>query len=119
LCGDPEDVAELIEELDRLQATETGIILKIENRLAVEALPQILLTAMARPVVAVMVARGDLGVEIGLERMAEIQEEILWICEAAHVPVIWATQVLESLVKRGMPSRAEVTDAAMSGQPNA
>ncbi len=112
----PEDVAELIEELDRLQATETGIILKIENRLAVEALPQILLTAMARHVVAVMVARGDLGVEIGLERMAEIQEEILWICEAAHVPVIWATQVLESLVKRGMPSRAEVTDAAMSGR---
>ncbi len=48
--------------------------------------------------------------------MAEIQEQILWICEAAHVPVIWATQVLESLVKRGLPSRAEVTDAAMSGR---
>ena len=63
-----------------------------------------------------MVARGDLGVEIGFERMAEIQEQILWICEAAHVPVIWATQVLESLVKRGLPSRAEVTDAAMSGR---
>ena len=112
----PEDVAELIRELDRLGATETGIILKIENRRAVEALPQILLTAMGRRVTAVMVARGDLGVEIGFERMAEIQEEILWICEAAHVPVIWATQVLESLVKRGLPSRAEVTDAAMSGR---
>jgi pyruvate kinase len=112
----PEDVAELIRELDRLEATTTGIILKIENRPAVEALPRILLTAMGRPVVAVMVARGDLGVEIGFERMAEIQEEILWICEAAHVPVIWATQVLESLVKRGLPSRAEVTDAAMSGR---
>ncbi len=112
----PEDVAELIRELDRLGATETGIILKIENRPAVESLPQILLTAMGRPVTAVMVARGDLGVEIGFERMAEIQEQILWICEAAHVPVIWATQVLESLVKRGLPSRAEVTDAAMSGR---
>jgi pyruvate kinase len=112
----PEDVAELIQELDRLGAAETGIILKIENRPAVEALPRILLTAMRRPVVAVMVARGDLGVEIGFERMAEIQEQILWICEAAHVPVIWATQVLESLVKRGLPSRAEVTDAAMSGR---
>jgi pyruvate kinase len=112
----PEDVAELIRELDRLGATQTGIILKIENRPAVEALPQILLTAMGRPVTAVMVARGDLGVEIGFERMAEIQEQILWICEAAHVPVIWATQVLESLVKRGLPSRAEVTDAAMSGR---
>jgi pyruvate kinase len=113
----PEDVAELIREFDRLGATQTHVILKIENRAAVEALPRILLTAMGRPTVtAVMVARGDLGVEIGFERMAEIQEQILWICEAAHVPVIWATQVLESLVKRGMPSRAEVTDAAMSGR---
>ena len=112
----PEDVAELIAELDRLEAKKTGIILKIENRRAVEDLPRILLTAMGRPMTAVMVARGDLGVEIGFERMAEIQEQILWICEAAHVPVIWATQVLESLVKRGLPSRAEVTDAAMSGR---
>jgi pyruvate kinase len=112
----PDDVAELIQELGRLGATRTGIILKIENRPAVEALPRILLTAMGRPVTAVMVARGDLGVEIGFERMAEIQEQILWICEAAHMPVIWATQVLESLVKRGLPSRAEVTDAAMSGR---
>ena len=45
--------------------------------------------------------------------MAEVQEEILWICEAAHLPVIWATQVLESLAKKGHPSRAEITDAAM------
>jgi pyruvate kinase len=112
----PEDVTELTRELDRLGATQTEIILKIENRAAVEALPRILLTAMRRPVTAVMVARGDLGVEIGFERMAEIQEQILWICEAAHVPVIWATQVLESLAKRGLPSRAEVTDAAMSGR---
>lgn len=43
-----------------------------------------------------------------------MQEEILWLCEAAHVPVIWATQVLENLVKKGRPSRAEMTDAAMS-----
>jgi pyruvate kinase len=61
-----------------------------------------------------MIARGDLAVEIGYERLSEIQEEILWLCEAAHVPVIWATQVLESLVKRGMPSRGEFTDAAMA-----
>jgi pyruvate kinase len=46
--------------------------------------------------------------------MAEIQEEIMWICEAAHVPVIWATQVFENFVKTGQPTRAEVTDAAMS-----
>jgi len=63
--------------------------------------------------VGVMIARGDLAVEVGWERLAEAQEEILWICEAAHVPVIWATQVLENLAKKGVPSRAEITDAAM------
>ena len=46
-------------------------------------------------------------------RQTEVQEEVLWFCEAARVPVIWATQVLESLAKRGIPSRAEITDAAM------
>ena len=55
-------------------------------------------------------------VEMGFERLAEVQEQILWLCEAAHVPVIWATQVLESRAKKGLPSRAEVTDAAMSGR---
>ena len=106
-----------MQELGRLGATQTGIILKIENRPAVEALPRILLTAMGRPVTAVMVARGDLGVEIGFERMAEIQEQILWICEAAHVPVIWATQVLARVLgqaRSAISSRGK--DAAMSGR---
>lgn len=40
----------------------------------------------------------------------------MWLCEAGHVPVIWATQVLDTLAKTGRPSRAEVTDAAMSGR---
>ena len=52
-----------------------------------------------------MIARGDLAVEIGYRRMAEIQEELLWLCEAAHVPVIWATQVLDSFVKKGVRHR--------------
>jgi pyruvate kinase len=60
-----------------------------------------------------MIARGDLAVECGYQRLAEVQEELLWICEAAHLPAIWATQVLEGLAKNGVPSRAEVTDAAM------
>ena len=61
-----------------------------------------------------MIARGDLAAEIGFERLAEVQEEIMWACEAAHIPVIWATQVLDSLARTGQPSRAEVTDAAMA-----
>lgn len=109
----PEDVAALQAELARLRATEIGIVLKIETQSAFEHLPAILLQAMQSSHVGVMIARGDLAVECGWERLAEAQEEILWICEAAHVPVIWATQVLENLAKRGVPSRAEITDAAM------
>lgn len=72
-----------------------------------------LIAAKAAKSAGIMIARGDLAVECGYERLAEVQEEILWIAEAAHTPVIWATQVLESLAKTGLPSRAEVTDAAM------
>src|SRR5262249_10808638 len=76
-------------------------------------LPEILMEALRSRAVGVMIARGDLAVECGYQRLAEIQEEILWICEAAHIPVIWATQVLESLAKTGTTSRSEITDAAM------
>jgi pyruvate kinase len=61
-----------------------------------------------------MIARGDLAVEVGFERLAELQEEILWLCEASHVPAVWATQVLDGLARTGIPTRAEVTDAAAS-----
>lgn len=46
--------------------------------------------------------------------IAQIQEEILWLCEAAHIPIVWATQVLETLSKKGRPSRAEIIDATMA-----
>ena len=94
-------------------AVRPAIVLKIETRRGFENLPSMLLAAMRSPCCGVMIARGDLAVECGFERLAEVQEEILWICEAAHVPVIWATQVLETLAKEGLPSRAEITDAAM------
>lgn len=110
----PEDVADLIAELERLDARNVGIVLKVETRAAFESLPQMLFEAMRWDAVGVMIARGDLAVEVGFGRLAEVQEEILWLCEAAHIPVIWATQVLDGLAKKGVPSRAEVTDAAMS-----
>lgn len=69
-------------------------MLKIETRAAFDNLPSLLLTAMAAPSLGVMIARGDLAVEVGYERLAEVQEEMLWLCQAAHVPVIWATQGL-------------------------
>lgn len=109
----PEDVLLLQSELERRGGEHLGVVLKIETRQGFENLPRILLASLRRPPVGVMLARGDLAVEVGFERLAEVQEEILWLCEAAHVPVIWATQVLEGLAKTGSPSRAEVTDAAM------
>lgn len=109
-----DDVLALCDALAERSAGHIGIVLKIETQRGFEQLPDILLTALRRYPLGVMIARGDLAVECGWERLAEVQEEILWLCEAAHVPVIWATQVLETLAKKGQPSRAEITDAAMS-----
>ncbi|MGZ8453453.1 MAG: pyruvate kinase, partial [Candidatus Binatia bacterium] len=109
----PSDVELLLNALDRVHGNHLGIVLKIETRKAFERLPSLILTAMRSPNIGVMIARGDLAVECGYERTGELQEEIMWIAEAAHVPVIWATQVLETLAKKGQPSRAEITDAGM------
>jgi pyruvate kinase len=109
-----EDVARLQSELAARGGAHLGILLKIETRRAFEELPRLLLACMRTGRFGVMIARGDLAIECGYERLAEIQEEILWIAEAAHAPVVWATQVLETLAKTGVPSRAEVTDAAMA-----
>ncbi len=107
------DVETLRDHLRELGAPDLGIVLKIETRRGFENLPELLFSAMAGKAAGVMIARGDLAVECGYERLAEVQEEILWAAEAAHMPVIWATQVLETLAKTGLPSRAEITDAAM------
>jgi pyruvate kinase len=110
----PQDLDDLSVELG--EASKIPIILKIETPEAVKNLPALLFRGMKERNLGVMIARGDLAVEIGFERMSEVQEEILWICEAAHVPVIWATQVLESMNKSGLASRSEVTDAAHASQ---
>jgi len=109
-----DDVTTLFAALARMGGERLGLVLKIETRRAFQQLPQLILTAMAHRRVGVMIARGDLAVESGYERLAELQEETLWLCEAGHLPVIWATQVLEQLAKTGRPSRAEISDAALS-----
>lgn len=110
----PDDVRALHDALEELGRSSIGVVLKIETRAGFENLPRLLLEGMRRPPLGVMIARGDLAVEVGFERLAELQEEILWLCEASHVPAIWATQVLDTLARTGVPSRAEVTDAAAS-----
>jgi pyruvate kinase len=103
-----------LEERSGENAQKIAIVAKIETQQAVHNLPELIVAAAGKHPFGVMIARGDLAVEIGYQRLAEIQEEILWLCEAAHIPVVWATQVLENLVSKGTPSRAEMTDAAMA-----
>ncbi len=110
-----DDVEELLSELEKWDAVnKLSIILKIETRLAFDNLVEILLAALKVKYIGVMIARGDLAVETGWDSISKVQEEILAMCGAAHVPVVWATQVLESFAKEGLPSRAEITDATAS-----
>jgi pyruvate kinase len=113
-----DDIALMQDELAKRRPDwrRLGIVAKVETALAVKNLPEIIVRAAGRQPFGVMIARGDLAVAIGFERLAEMQEEILWLCEAAHVPVIWATQVLEEMVKSGLPTRGEMTDAAMAAR---
>jgi pyruvate kinase len=107
-----DDIRYVLERIEAAGASNLGLLLKIETRQGFENLPAILLMAMRHRRLGVMIARGDLAVEVGFERLSEVPRQILALCEAAHVPSIWATQVLETLAKTGHPSRAEVTDAA-------
>jgi pyruvate kinase len=113
----PADIELLQQELNKRcenRLSPPAIVAKIETAIAVTHLPELIVYAAGKGSFGVMIARGDLAVQIGYQRLTEIQEEMLWICEAAHIPVIWATQVLENLVKDGIPSRGEMSDVAMS-----
>ena len=108
------DVALVGERIRAAGKPGFGMILKLETRGVLRNLPRILFEALKYDPVGLMIARGDLAVELSFERLAEIQEELLCFGEACHLPVIWATQVLDSAAQTGIPTRAEVTDAAMA-----
>jgi len=108
-----QDITELRRML-RQHAPNTGLMIKLETPEAFRHFPDILFELMRHQNVGVMIARGDLGLSMGFDRLSEVQEEVLWLCEAAGIPVVWATQVLEKMVKKGLPSRPEITDAAMA-----
>ena len=99
------DIEHVLGCLAAAGATHLGPVLKIETREAFEYLLSIVLTAMRHPRLGVMIARGALAVELGFERLSEVPRQILALCEAAHVPALWTTQVLGTLAKTGQPSR--------------
>ena len=108
----PEDIKILTKELLQLGYPDFGIIAKIETRNAIYNLSKILLAGLDVPKFGILIARGDLAVEIGYENLSQVQEDILCLCNAAHIPVILATQILETLAKSGLPTRAEIIDAS-------
>jgi pyruvate kinase len=109
----PEDIFNLHKELSTLNHADFGIVTKIETAEAVHNLAKILIVGLELPKFAVLIARGDLAVEIGFGNLAFVQEDILCLCEASHIPVILATQILESLAESGLCTRPEITDAVM------
>lgn len=102
----PEDVEELRALLKEKNST-AKIISKIEKPEALEHLREIILASDA-----VMVARGDLGVELPLEQVPMIQKRIIRMCIHRAKPVIIATQMMESMIERTRPNRSEITDVA-------
>jgi len=100
---DVEDVQAILDE----RGSKVKIIAKIENRQGVENLPEILDAAFG-----VMVARGDLGIEIPAAEVPAIQKQIINACVKRAKPVITATQLLHSMIENPRPTRAEVSDVA-------
>jgi len=108
----PADIECLKEMLRARGRGDAGIIAKIETKKGVRNLPFLLLSLMPWPNSGIMLARGDLAIEVGFEKLPKVQSEVLDLCEAAHIPVIYATQILENMMKKNLPSRAEIIDAS-------
>ena len=102
-----EAVEEIRELLIKHNAKNVGIIAKIENMEGVDNIESIVKVADG-----IMVARGDLGVEVPAWNVPHMQKEIIRICNEHYKPVITATQMLDSMMRNPRPTRAEVTDVA-------
>ncbi len=101
--GDVHVVRELLESA----GARIPVIAKIEKPMALDHIPEILSVSDG-----LMVARGDLGIELGVEKIPVIQKKLIWMANRNRVPVITATQMLESMMNHPRPLRAEVSDVA-------
>jgi pyruvate kinase len=99
----PEDIT----EVKKIVRGRAGVMAKIEKPQAIDRLPEIVEVADA-----IMVARGDLGVEMPVERVPGLQKQMTRLARRAGKPVVIATQMLESMIQSPVPTRAEVSDVA-------
>jgi pyruvate kinase len=106
----PQDLKKLADYLGSLTDRSIGIVAKIETKESIRHLTNIIFEGMDFKHFGIMIARGDLAVELGYSKLARVQQDILDLCRAAHLPVIWATGVLEKMTKKGIPARTELTD---------
>ncbi|HHW94347.1 MAG TPA: pyruvate kinase [Mogibacterium sp.] len=102
-----EDIIEIKKILEKNDGEKIKIIAKIENQEGVDNIAEILEVSDG-----IMIARGDLGVEVPIEQMPILQREIIKACNKTSKPVIIATQMLDSMMRNPRPTRAEVTDVA-------
>ena len=102
----PDDVREL-KEIIRSRDSDIAVVSKIEKPEALDRIEEIVKESDA-----IMIARGDLGVEMHVEEVPHIQKEIIEICGRLNRPVVVATQMLESMIENATPTRAEVSDVA-------
>lgn len=103
----PEDIIALKSFLAKHNALDTPVIAKIEKPQAIENLE-----AIVNQCDGIMVARGDLGVEMSPERVPFLQKQIISLCNQKSIPVITATQMLDSMIRNPRPTRAEASDVA-------
>ena len=102
--GTADDIVRIKSEITKFGAT-IPVIAKIERKIAIDNIDSIIAVADA-----IMIARGDMGNEIPLEKIPFVQAEIISKCKIAGKPVITATQMMLSMVENDKPSRAEITD---------
>jgi len=109
---DVQDALAMVRRVEEHSGRPLGIVLKLETLEAMQNLPEILLELMKHEQVGVMVARGDMAAELGIMQMVEAPSYVVNLCEAAQIPVIIGSDILDTLTNWGQPTRAEVTDAA-------
>lgn len=101
--------SKIIQQTRKLIPKDIGIIAKIENKIAVKNIKNIIINSDA-----IMIARGDLAVEIGANEVPHVQLDIVKKCSELGKPVIIATQMLESMIENNKPTRAEINDVGTS-----